>query len=66
MCRLTWVDTLPQCFNSTTQSESRLSMTLRKKAFGNIVGKGENAAFSPFPTMFFYPIKDINHHLSYI
>ena len=31
---------------------ARLFMTLGKKSFKNIVGKGENAAFSPFPTMF--------------
>ena len=27
-------------------------MTLKEKAFENNVGKGENPAFSPFPTMF--------------
>ena len=31
-------------FNSTTQ----LLTTLRKKAFENIVGKGENAGYQPF------------------
>ena len=36
-------------------TQSRLLMTLKKKAFENIVGKGENAGnqhFLPFPTFF--------------
>ena len=43
-----------QCFPPiqlfTTQYP--LLMTLKNKPFENIVGKGENAAFSPFPAMF--------------
>ena len=38
----------------------------RKKAFENIVGKGENAlkqAMSPFPTMLFNPDTDISYYL---
>ena len=33
-------------------TQSRLLTTWRRKIFKNIVGTGENAAFSPFPTMF--------------
>ena len=39
-----------QPLHFTTQS--LLLPTLRKKPLENIVRKGENAAFSPFPTMF--------------
>ena len=44
-------------------------MTLGRKAFRNSMVKGQNAGyqyFSPFPKMFFNPIKHKNHHLSYI
>ena len=39
-------------------------MTLKKKPSENIKGKGE-PAFSPFPTMFFYPIGEKLHHLNH-
>ena len=50
--------------NSTTQS--RLLMTLKKKALENTVGKGQNADnkhFLLFPQVF-YSIKARNHHFS--
>ena len=40
----------------------RLLMTLEKKPFENMVGKGENAGNQNV----FYSISNTNHHLNYI
>ena len=47
-------------------------LTLRKKPFENIVGKGENAGYQHVTSIFsfsnhvFYHIKDRNHHLCFV
>ena len=44
-------------------------MTLRKKPFEYIMGKGKNAGylhFTPFPTVFSTLTKDSNHHFNNI
>ena len=46
-----------------TTKHSRVLMTLRKEAFENIVGKGENAGCRQFLSFHnvFFPVKDRNH-----
>ena len=47
--------------------QSRLLTTLRNKVIENIFGKGENAAFSPFPKMFStFPETNLNFRVTLI